>query len=495
MNSIRQWGLVAERSFARIVVTLVGLGFLAVLVAGIGALLVMLRSEEHTRWVNHTYMVERHVSGIRLSLEEMRSARRGMLLGRAGGAAAYDAARRHLDAEIASAERLTQDNIVQQANVRELRGEANVLDTQYREALRGDETAHLDELARQQTAIRLIALANRMLAEERGLMKDRAEAQQATLRMFYAILGVAGVLLLFVGGASILIIVRYTRDLSHTRDELRALNSNLEGAVRVRTEDLQRANDEIQRFAYIVSHDLRAPLVNVMGFTSELEAALRPLSQLLEQVEATNPALVSADARLAVKEDLPEALGFIRASTQKMDRLINAILRLSREGRRNIAPDDVPLTPLAEGIVDGIRHLVDERGAQITVQPDMPTIFTDRLALEQVVSNLVENALKYLQPSRPGQIAILAEEAAGRIRIRIQDNGRGIDPRDHERIFDLFRRSGVQDQQGEGIGLAHVRTLAYRLGGTIGVTSQLGEGATFTIDLPARYEGDKERLA
>lgn len=484
MNSIRQWGLVAERSFARIVVTLVGLGFLAVLVAGIGALLVMLRSEEHTRWVNHTYMVERHVSGIRLSLEEMRSARRGMLLGRAGGAAAYDAARRHLDAEIASAERLTQDNIVQQANVRELRGEANVLDTQYREALRGDETAHLDELARQQTAIRLIALANRMLAEERGLMKDRAEAQQATLRMFYAILGVAGVLLLFVGGASILIIVRYTRDLSHTRDELRALNTNLEGAVRVRTEDLQRANDEIQRFAYIVSHDLRAPLVNVMGFTSELEAALRPLSQLLEQVEATNPALVSADARLAVKEDLPEALGFIRASTQKMDRLINAILQLSRQGRRSLTPEKIDMPQLIRQIGDTLSHRLTETDTVLTVEGPLPVVVSDRLALDQIFSNLIENAVKYLRPGVPGRITVSGRQARDRVFYMVRDNGRGIDPRDHQRVFDLFRRSGQQDRPGEGIGLATVRALVFRLGGTIDVASELGQGATFTISLP-----------
>jgi len=178
-----------------------------------------------------------------------------------------------------------------------------------------------------------------------------------------------------------------------------------------------------------------------------------------------------------------------------MDRLINAILRLSREGRRNIAPAEVAITPLAHGIVDGIRHLVDDRGAMIDVQPDMPSVVTDRLALEQIMSNLVENALKYLKPGRPGEIRVSARRQLGRVLITIADNGRGIDPRDHERIFDLFRRSGTQDQPGEGIGLAHVRTLAYRLGGTIGVSSELDEGARFTIDLPVDYVEDKERAA
>jgi signal transduction histidine kinase len=486
----------AGRRFSRIVVALVTLGFLAVFAAGIGALLVMRRGQEHAAWVNHTYLVERHVGGIRLSLEEMRSGRRGMLLGLHDSGRIYSSARQRLDAEINAVEALTQDNVLQQENVRELRGEAHVLDG----ALRGGATVQdrrfqLEEQVRRDAGARLVGLAQRMLDEERKLLISREAAQQTSLRAFYVILSAAALLLLCVGATSILVIMRYTRDLARTRDELRDLNSNLENAVKVRTQDLQRANEEIQRFAYIVSHDLRSPLVNVMGFTAELEASIRPLAQLIEHADARDASLVSSDARLAVQEDLPEALGFIRASTQKMDRLINAILRLSREGRRNITPVSVALTPLAETIVDGIRHLVDERGAVIEVQADMPEVVTDRLALEQIMSNLVENALKYLKPGRPGEIRVSARRQLGRMLITIADNGRGIDPRDHERIFDLFRRSGAQDQPGEGIGLAHVRTLAYRLGGTISVASQLDEGARFTIDLPVNYVDDKERAA
>lgn len=427
----------SERKFSQTVVGLVALGFVAVLAACLGALLVMKRGQEHTNWVNHTYLVERHVSGIRLSLEEMRSARRGMMLRMPEASSdRYRNARRQLESEITAVDALTQDNPLQQANVRELRGEAHVLDSLGPTFLAGAriEGFQQEEQARFAVAQRLTLIAQRMLAEERRLLVEREAAQRSSLQTFYSVLGLVAVLLLLVGGASIWVILRYTRDLSRTRDELRQLNDNLEDAVQVRTRDLQRANDEIQRFAYIVSHDLRSPLVNVMGFTSELEAAIRPLSQLVEQATARDPALVSNDAKLAVQEDLPEALGFIRASTQKMDRLINAILRLSREGRRNITPVPVELTPLATSIVDGIRHLVDERGARVDVQEGMPTITTDRLALEQIISNLVENALKYEAPGRPGEIKVTAHESRGRVYIRIVDNGRGIDPRDHSTL-------------------------------------------------------------
>ena len=117
---------------------------------------------------------------------------------------------------------------------------------------------------------------------------------------------------------------------------------------------------------------------------------------------------------------------------------------------------------------------------------------SDRLALEQILSNLVENAVKYLQPGRPGRIMVTARADSGRVIIDVADNGRGIAPGDHERIFELFRRAGQQDQPGEGLGLAHVRALAYRLGGVITCISTLGAGATFRLSLPRVLEILKE---
>ena len=195
------------------------------------------------------------------------------------------------------------------------------------------------------------------------------------------------------------------------------------------------------------------------------------------------PEIVTEETKFAVREDLPEAIGFIRTSTEKMDRLINAILRLSREGRRVLAPEAVDMNALVEGIVDSLQHRIDELGVTVATEP-VPTVVRDRLAVEQLVSNLVENAIKYLKRDRPGRITIRGKKANGRVMVEIEDNGRGIDPKDHERIFDLFRRSGTQDQPGEGIGLAHVRALAYRLGGTITCESVLDQGATFRLSLP-----------
>jgi signal transduction histidine kinase len=119
-------------------------------------------------------------------------------------------------------------------------------------------------------------------------------------------------------------------------------------------------------------------------------------------------------------------------------------------------------------------------------------IKADAEEVQAAVSNLIDNAVKYLQPSRPGRIEVRGRDLGANVVYEIEDNGRGIDPKDFERIFDLFRRSGTQDQQGEGIGLAHVRALVRRLGGTISVSSRLGEGSTFTVVLPSYISMNSE---
>ena len=239
--------------------------------------------------------------------------------------------------------------------------------------------------------------------------------------------------------------------------------------------ELRESNEEIQRYAYIVSHDLRSPLVNVMGFTSELEAAQVEIREALRD----DPRGARIDA------DLGEALGFIRAAVTRMESLIAAVLRLSREGRRTFRPERLDMGALLKGLADAQRHQTEEAGATITIAPDLPSLHADRLAVEQIFGNLLDNALKYRDPARPGRITVSAgREGGGRLRFDVSDNGRGIAERDHQRVFELFRRAGAQDRPGEGIGLAHVKALVRSLGGRIALTSQPGVGSTFSVTLP-----------
>jgi signal transduction histidine kinase len=481
----------SERQASRFVLACMTIGFLALLGAAGAAGVSVLRAQDHARWVEHTYEVERRISALRVLVERLEVARRGYLLSRT------TAPRRTFMTTvaqepplIAEIRRLTADNPVQQVHIAAIErltaDQMGLQSSSMALAARAPDAAVALFRKDQSFGImtRLRAETGAMQDEENRLLALRVSAQRESVRVLFVILGVFALLAVAVAIFSISVLRRYTKGLVESRDAIQTLNDELEDRVKERTRDLSRANEEIQRFAYIVSHDLRSPLVNVMGFTGELEAATKPLIGLVEKVEAEAPALLDHDAALAAREDLPEAIGFIRTSTQKMDRLINAILRLSREGKRVLAPERLDLVQMCEAIVASLQHRLDEAGTVVVIEQPMPRLVADRLAVEQMLSNLIENASKYLKPGVPGRIFVSARKDRGQVRIDVADNGRGIDPRDHDRVFDLFRRSGPQDQPGEGIGLAHVRALAYRLGGLIDCRSALGEGATFTLALP-----------
>ena len=332
--------------------------------------------------------------------------------------------------------------------------------------------------------IRVIIEAFRSRAEGNVILGVRAQ-QEANSLLRWVTVGSA-IAITLVMGFVVFIIMQHIKALLSARREVEALNAGLEERVNERTEDLIKANQEIQRFAYIVTHDLRAPLVNVMGFTAELETSLEAVQAYVLADETAPTEQQIREARLAASEDLPEAIGFIRSSTKKMDGLINAILKISRDGKRQLKPEHIGLTELMETTAASVHHQVTDTGGEVTVDAKVKTIVTDRFSLEQILGNLFDNAVKYKHPERPLTLSVRSlPDTRGLVRIEVEDNGRGIADEDHERIFELFRRSGTQDKAGEGIGLAHVQSLARNLGGDITVKSRLHEGSTFILRLPS----------
>jgi PAS domain S-box-containing protein len=249
---------------------------------------------------------------------------------------------------------------------------------------------------------------------------------------------------------------------------------------------LHEANEEIQRFAYIVSHDLRSPLVNIMGFASEIDAWQKQVFERIGFLRARADSDVDAKDDEAMRGNVEEALGFIKSSVSKMDRLIAALLKLSREGQRQFQPQVIDMSLLLQSTREAVAFQAQAVNAHITIAM-LPNITSDRLALEQVFSNIMDNAVKYLRPKMPGSIEVRATETDRTVTYEIHDNGRGIAARDSERIFDLFRRSGIQDRPGDGIGLAHALALVRRLGGTIQMESEPEHGSVFKVTLPKKW--------
>jgi signal transduction histidine kinase len=488
-------------------ILLLAAGFLVLVAISVASVVLVNQAREDNRWVVHTVEVENQINTVLLEIRRAESAARGYLL-----TSELRFLTEHQDAvariapDVDRLVALIGDNPVQIDAVKQLRPGVEARLAEFRRAVdyvkQGDSvggTAMLRETGAGNSMQTIREATAAMQAEEDRLFAQRTRKADRTQVLASSVTIAGSSCVIALAGLSIFLVRRSARARDEAEAQLRDSNLNLESTVQERTADLREANEEIQRFAYIVSHDLRSPLVNIMGFTSELEElrgdifkriatlARTATSAPLVPENATDdvePVLEGADRQLS--QDFTEALGFIKSSIGKMDRLISAILNLTREGRREFQPVPIDTRELIEGIVSTVAHQAAEANAQIRIEP-LPEIVSDRLALEQIFSNLIDNALKYLKPGVPGDVHVRGRTKLGFAIFEISDNGRGIDPKDHQRIFDLFRRAGTQDRPGQGIGLAHVRALVRRLGGTMSVSSELHNGSTFTITLPATW--------
>jgi signal transduction histidine kinase len=216
----------------------------------------------------------------------------------------------------------------------------------------------------------------------------------------------------------------------------------------------------------------------------------------LAALRAQAPGANADNDDVALGGEFDEAVEYIKGSIAKMDRLINAILVISREGRRNLRPESVDMTALVRAVADGYMHRTIEIGAEITVEL-LPAMTIDRLAIEQVFSNLLDNAVKFMRADVPGRIHVKGCETPFSVVYEVRDNGRGIDLRKTRSACSSC--SAARGRKGEGIGLAHVRALVRRLGGSIRLASEPGQGCTFTVtsrndgSIQARIGNSNER--
>ena len=488
---------------------LLAAGFLVLVGISAFSIILVERAHDDNAWVVHTVEVESQISTLLLRIRAAESGARGYLLtGDTGFLDEHQEAIAQISSDIDKLSRLTNDNAVQAENTRQLRAPVaarleefeKTIDFAKRHDVAGG-IAMLRTSDYAQSARRVEEVADAMRVEENRLFAERTDAADRTQQLASTATVAGSGLVVLLAAISIFLVRRSASARDQAEAQLRDSNLNLEETVDERTADLREANNEIQRFAYIVSHDLRSPLVNIMGFTSELEELRTDIFRRIATLSrASAPAAApfqegGADIALEsedkeLRQNFSEALEFIKSSIAKMDRLISAILGLTREGRREFDPVRVDMRELIEAIVTTVAHQASEAQADIHIEP-LPEITSDRLALEQIFSNLIDNALKYLKPGVPGNISVRGRTKLGFAIFDIADNGRGIDPKDHQRIFDLFRRAGVQDKPGQGIGLAHVRALVRRLGGTMSVASELAKGSTFTVTLPINWNANQ----
>lgn len=256
-----------------------------------------------------------------------------------------------------------------------------------------------------------------------------------------------------------------------------------EDALKHTAEVLRQSNEEVRQFAYIVSHDLRSPLVNMQGFATELRRTLADLDPLVQSAVEKLGREERASADRMLRRDIPDALGFIDSAVVRMDHLVASLLRLSRLGHHELVPEKLDLGRMVSDILVIMNAQIEEYGVTVTVRP-LPEVTADRAFLEQILSNILGNAVMYGDRSRPGRIEVEGKLTGSDLVMNISDNGRGIAEDDFGKVFAPFRRAGATGVPGEGMGMAYVQAMVRRHGGRIWFESQLGVGTTFSFVLP-----------
>jgi signal transduction histidine kinase len=284
-------------------------------------------------------------------------------------------------------------------------------------------------------------------------------------------------------------------------DHLRAAREQALGNAQIARGERDRADaqaraladrtEELREFSYVVSHDLRAPLINIEGFSAVLHEAIDEYDADVRRVGPGADAQSLREKWQATHAEVVEALHFIASGTVKMGALISGLLELSRIDSRPAEESVVALAPLVEELVASMQHQIREREVTVIIEP-LPEVVGERLRLSQIFGNLLDNAVKYMPQRPPREIRVTCEAQGDEFVFSVADTGDGITPENRQQVFRPFKRlCGVAGAVGDGLGLAAVKRIVERHGGRIWIDDgPAGQGAAFRFTWPSRGNVD-----
>ena len=272
--------------------------------------------------------------------------------------------------------------------------------------------------------------------------------------------------------------------------ENKRYRAKLEKMVSQKTKELQKLNDnlneknkELEQVIHVASHDIRSPLVNIHGFTRELKNSYIDIKDIIENTDDLSA--LKKECKMILNNDIEEFTGFIISSVTKIDKLLSGLLKLSRIGKKALNISKLNMNDILASVNDSFRFQINDKNINLIIEK-VPPCYSDEIMLTQVLSNLMDNAIKYIPADKKGLIKITGTKKPDHVVYCIEDNGIGIDKSYIDRIFDIFYRIEDKSIKGEGIGLAIVRKTLMMLNGKIWVESKKNKGSKFYISLPAK---------
>ena len=253
------------------------------------------------------------------------------------------------------------------------------------------------------------------------------------------------------------------------------------------SQKLSALNQELEDLLHVASHDLRAPLINIQGFSKRLEPLMQETLRSLEAIGAASPPEPRRQLTLLterLRSHAIESLQFISKGVETMDRLLTSLLTVSRAGRVAAPLQPHDLDEILTDVLMTFGHQLAQRHIRVMRYPLPIRVPCRREELHQIFANLISNAINYMGSGPKALIEIGGTSYPDRVECFVRDTGIGVDPKDHERIFQMFTRLQAVDVAGEGVGLAYVKKILRCHGGRIWITSQPGHGSTFTFTLP-----------
>lgn len=309
------------------------------------------------------------------------------------------------------------------------------------------------------------------LALHRSRSALQQEIRSGIHPLFIGLIVVCGVLMpasLFLLWWTFRQVQRRQRKIEQQREELLAM--------------LEAKKKELQSIVYAASHDLKTPLVNIGGFGGMLRDYCSELKEILESLPIETE--IRQKLQTILDEDIEEALNFIQSGVQQVHALLDGLLKISRAGSVPVQLQRVDMNQVCAELLEMMRFQCQDKQVEITVDP-LPDCVCDPCQIKQIMMNLLDNALKYLDPDRKGKIHISGRRQPRKVIYCVEDNGVGIEPQYFEKVFEIYYRLNATDAiKGEGLGLAISRRMMDRYNGQIKLESEPGKGSRFSIILP-----------